>query len=920
MLARKVFEAIYLERVKEAFITWRCEVMGNSWSVLSRLVKQKIRSNVYAAFVLWMRFTKAHFKWDFSMLLLDKMCSAWATRVNAGVSARLRGSLNAWIRYAGSAKAIEESKRLNTRSLKLLIRSRVKTITMEKLRWGWANWSKVVDQLRKAALEKKIKTHEEEEKSKLLKTLMRHRLFALYLSQLRSAMKAWLRYTSVRKNDEEEDISKQSRLRRFVGAKIRAFEVDGTRHGFAAWLRFTFEKRKDELIKERVDLESFDSQRTLKMVMRHRIAGMVTEHLRAALSIWVKEAAARKLEVEDEVATKKALKDTIRRRVRDVLFGQLRWAWKKWERFASAAGRDELAKLGANSEKYVRDKSAQIFLRQRVRAVYTAHTKLAFSEWVRFSLDSRMAAERQARDEDRLRFIVRSRISKMILDALRASWMSWLKTVYELQKSELTKQREEHGEEMRTRALKVHVKHRFHIMYISYLNSALSLWLRFVKEMRTAERDAESMMLEEEKQTFAFRSIMRNRCNEIYEYNLRRGFSAVLGQKRTSDTLRGIVRRRIREVTHRELRWGMLKWTKVVYEMRRADIIREREEDEVKSNSRTLHILIRHRINALYFDNLETGFTKWVSYVDAMKRKETESKMAEAKRKDLDRRRFILLRRVVSSKFDKLGRISFTNWFKFTLTARRAAEEAMADTKALKSLVRRRVLALYNEAIRDSFLKWVKLTERNRLQEIQIIADASIKSKAAKIIMVQALRFWRRKLSRGFAMWVRYNNALISSPLSPRRLARRISSFSSRRLSQEDIFFASGKLKEELGVKTTRRRKMLRAVSVLAVLVLLLSGAYLLNWRSNLTARHEGSEDVAEPNAETPPQASTANSSNAGEVNEGVVPEIEREEEVRQAQKKKAKDRRRRKKYQDLTRKDHFAMEEEDWIRIFKLA
>merc|ERR1711871_1544164 len=213
----------------------------------------------------------------------------------------------------------------------------------------------------------------------------------------------------------------------------------------------------------------------------------------------------------------------------------------------------------------------------------------------------------------------------------------------------------------------------------------------------------------------------------------------------------------------------------------------------------------------------------------------------------------------------------------------------MADTKALKSLVRRRVLALYNEAIRDSFLKWVKLTERTRLEEIRIIAETNIKSKAAKIIMVQALRFWRRKLSRGFAIWVRYNIALNSSQLSPRRLVRRISSFSSRRLSQEDLFFASGKLKEEPGLKGIRRRKMLHPAGVLVAIILLLSGAYILNWQGNPTARLESSEDIAEPDVQTPPQANPVNGgethvniSNAGEASEGETFEVEREEKVRQ--------------------------------------
>ncbi|GMH56996.1 hypothetical protein TrST_g9704 [Triparma strigata] len=1076
-LARKVLESVYLERVKEAFAKWHRKVMQPKKWVLSRLTRNLAHKNLSLAFACWINFMKSAVKKDFEMLLISKVCTSWGVRVNAVGALACRAALRTWALSVKEAKKNEralertkdgqnsaltrvlhtlyychlreslkiwrqfaflaKSQEANNVSLKLLVRSRIKTITMEDLRWGWTGWIRAVQFDRTEALKTKMKDDEQEKRTKLLKTLMRHRLLAIYSTYMRAALNKWSKYSASKRLGEEDVKSKNVRLRRFIRSRIRSTQVEGLRHGFASLLRNSFEESRIAMLKAKEDMKKSDSQHAVVIIVRHRINAMISEHIRSAWKYWERfvddsrradvmnasidnenqvknntiriilrhrvkqmylenvrdafedwraEVLQLRAEAEQTARDMEKLKIIMRQRFRDMMGGHLRWAWEKlrenwtklkmqenekvqkeerlkdlvsrrfralmnsnlhwgwttWQQCVDGAKRQELVKKSLASEAASNNKFLIVVMRHRLRTVYATFIADAFNAWLNDTIEKRNEAKRReqvaleyyekdaekeqkidkfimkwyrtielevlrhgwkkfeffalskksealqklsvaldkarydeklrsiirrrittvrgqslrsawktwehfvddskkaelkkARDDERLRLIVRSRIRAIVTNELRWSWIVWNRAVYELQKGALTKQREEDLKETRTKTLKIHVKHLFLSLYISNLRSAVSIWTKAIEAINSEERDKEGRRLEEEKKTFAITSCMRVRFNRIYENNVRLGFNlwarATADQraqeieeegnskrlrlivrsriksiemegllwawamllksmnqgekemgnnraikffmrnklkfmyneftrsawvrwmkyvaedkkndetmKREEDKIRGVVKRRIRAWELRELRWGLVNWTKGVYEMKKEELLRAREEEEVKSNNRHLYVLVRHRINSLYFDYLRSAFIMWLNAAHALKDQELKSQLVEGEKKENEGRRRVTTKRLLARLFAKQQRTAFGNWLKYTDMVRLAMDEAMADTRKIKAVVRRRMLSLYNEAIRDSFLTWFRFSEKVGTAKLAIGMRQEIQTKAGKIMIVSINRF-----------------------------------------------------------------------------------------------------------------------------------------------------------------------------------
>ncbi|GMH48038.1 hypothetical protein TL16_g00201 [Triparma laevis f. inornata] len=939
-----------------------------------------------------------------------------------------------WLALTLELRAEAEQTARDMEKLKIIMRQRFRDLMGGHMRWAWENLLRNSFEESRIALMKSKKDMQIADSSHAVKIIMRHRLQTLISDHLRHAWKTWEHFVDDSRKEEilnasinNENQVKNSTLRIILRHRIKQMYLDNLKDAFVEWLSLTLELRKQAEQTAR-DMEK------LKIIMRQRFRDLMGGHLRWAWENLRENAETLKKKEHDKAQTENKLRSFVKRRLNSILHVQLRWAWKNWELYTVSVKRSEIAQKSANGESQARSKSLQFFLRNRVKQVYYFHTKAGFSQWLTVSLANKKEAEKKAREDDRLRVIVKSRIRAIVTNELRWSWTEWQRAVYELQKGALTKQRQEELEETRLKTLKIHVKHMFLSLYISNLRSAVSIWSKAIEAMRREEREREQLRLEEEKKSFAITSCMRVRFNRIYENNLRMGFnvwakaiadrrsqeieeegnnkrlrlivrsriksvetegllwawgmwlkSMNIGDKekgdnrairffmrnrlklmydeftrsawvrwmkyvaedkkndeqtkREEDKIRAVVKRRIRVLTLRELRWGLVTWTKSVFEMKKEELQRAREEEEVKSNYRHLYVLVRHRIKKLYLDYLRLGFVIWLNAAHALKDEEYKSALVEGEKRENEGRRRVTMKRLLARLFANQQRTAFGNWLKYTDMVRLAMDEAMADTRKLKSLVRRRLLFLYNEALRDSFLTWFRFSEKVGQRELALGMKQETQLKAAKIIIVSINRFWRRKLSRAFGIWYRKlseeNGGMV-------RMARTFS----RRLSQEDIFTASGKSREKGGPKGISWKKIMFALALLVALVALIAGSgggvvggvgvekkKTVPWGTRGTrVRHEarGEDTVGEVEVTEDEESMTVDNGNdSDDQNEkDRVKEKEKEKEkdtvsrgrLKKRPTKTTKIKKRKGKTHDVTQKGHFAWKEPEWLERFKLA
>ncbi|GMH48045.1 hypothetical protein TL16_g00202 [Triparma laevis f. inornata] len=701
-LARKVLESVYVERIKEAFVTWHRKVMQPKKYFISRLTRRLAHKNVSMAFTSWINFTKSALKQDFQLLLISKVCTSWGVRVNAMSALALRSALRSWAFTVEDAKCAEislensknsktsaltrvmhslyychlreslkiwrqfafmaKSQEANNVSLKLLVRSRIKTVTMEELRWGWTGWIRAVQFDRNEALKNKMEVEEQEKRAKLLKTLMRHRMLAIYSTYMRAALTTWAKYSASKKLGEKDVKSKNLRLQRFIGSKMRAMQMEGLRHGFACLLRNKFEEGRIALMKSKKDMERADSSHAVTIIVRHRIQTLISEHLR--------------------------------------------WAWQNWEHFVDDSRKEEIVNMSIDNENQAKNNTAKIILRHRIKQMYLDYVKDAFVEWLSLTLELRKEAEQTARDMEKLKIIMRQRFRDLMGGYMRFAWEKLLRNSFEESRIALMKSKKDMRIADSSHAVKIIMRHRLQTLISDHLRHAWKTWERFVDSSRIATSETKS------NNKFLL-VVMRHRINQLYIANLADAFniwledtillrdeekkkeqetleyyeqdqkrelqidkfiiktyrrvelevlrhswkrfelyaanrktfemeqlSITLDKARYDEKLRGIVKRRISNMISQHVRWALKSWEHFVEESRQAEIVNTSIDHENQVKNNTAKIIIRHRIKQMYLDNIKDAFVEWLALTLELRAEAEQTARDMEKLKIIMRQRF----------------------------------------------------------------------------------------------------------------------------------------------------------------------------------------------------------------------------------------------------------------------------------------
>ncbi|GMI48153.1 hypothetical protein TrCOL_g12097 [Triparma columacea] len=912
LLARKVMERVVADRMREAWGRWRRN--KTRWSrgnVLRRLVKGVLIGRLLWGWRSWGDWVRREARRERERGVVGRVLEGWKGR-------ELVWGFKRWKGEVGTTKKreAEEAREREMREIKLengmrVVRGKMKERAFGCMGWGFKRWKEEVES---------VKKREEEEE-----------------------------------REREMNAMKLKRGMRVVRAKMNEMQFEGIGWAFNTWACALEETKKREEEEERErEMNALKLKRGMRVV-RAKINEMQFEGIGWAFNTWAGALEETKKREEDEEREREmnALKlkrgmRVVRAKINEMQFEGIGWAFNTWacalEETKKREEEEERVRVGGAKALEGRTRRVKTVVRIRVLERYRREVGWGMRRWREWMVGrEREDREREDRDRGRDRFLRRTG-KKIWGDKIREGWKRWREGVEIVRKIEREEEEEERTRLDREGKVRAIIRGRLKLLYLHWLREGFRRWesgvLSLVRsdEFLAASRRKARMAVglrvrqfERDGLVHGWVRWVRHTHGSLSAAAVTRGGS--LEAEGRERAVRALVRGRLAKRRMGGMGRAWKAWLGHVGRERGEEARRRGWEVNVRRT-------VRRALMARYAEATGTGFGRWREFTDRAREGERREEEREEERGRREKMVRAIIRQRVYGREREMKERAMRRWREGAEQKARAEARAKENGRMReRALVRLGKVAGLREtgAVRRRWAAWVREAGRRRAREERESREGGVKRRAGRILGVSLGRYWRRRVRRALAVW--------AEGTKERRGAWGMRGRRGRRLSVEDVLDGGGRVKIEGSGKGGPGWAMWRvrggaALALAAVAAAVAVGtAVALGWGGGglgssggglgrlengdvgigvglslggMDGGVGGGVDVGYP--------SVIGNSTSDELGEDQGNFEETGGGGEEQEKKGRRKRKKRKGEKDVTTKEHFTMEEEDWVRIFKLA
>ena len=399
LLARKVVERVYEERMREGWVRW----IKNARRRTPRMVMERILKNASHGMVLWgWRRWGEHVREEKRMenetRTLGKVLRAWDARTRKTEEIATRGAWGAWreavrrgkeeererevmeLKVArGTVIVRERLRNVVTREMKRafviwrewaweirdeerersevvgrrealvkgMVRRKCKAARRDAIGWGMGRWKVKVRDMKEEERERETMRLEREGRERRVRTVVRIRVRERYKNELGWGWGRWVDEVGSMAKEEVERARKLEVRIRFLRLRSIRVWMSNVRESWMRWSNYVDDSRREQAMEEEGERMRKEREERVGRILRRRIEGVRREALRDGIQKWHERVREMKKEEEGKKGADHHIRMVVRRRIRQYERDGMIRGWVKWvahtaQSRAQSTGKDKI--------------------------------------------------------------------------------------------------------------------------------------------------------------------------------------------------------------------------------------------------------------------------------------------------------------------------------------------------------------------------------------------------------------------------------------------------------------------------------------------------------------------------------------------------------------------------------------------------